>query len=94
MIRQIVLKDHDPNASVPDFIVRNVRDPDYSEAWTEGLSVYHNPRATHQIEMEWFPNAAHHFLQEDGNIVSYVPEYFPMGGITAFTHVDDRKEAG
>jgi hypothetical protein len=61
-----------------------VRDPNYFESWTEGLSVYHNPRATHPIKMEWFENSAHHLLNEEGFIVSYVPEYFPMGGVTVF----------
>jgi hypothetical protein len=34
--------------------------------------------------MGWFENSAHHLLNEEGFIVSYVPEYFPMGGVTVF----------
>jgi hypothetical protein len=34
--------------------------------------------------MGWFENSAHHLLNEEGFIVSYVPEYFPMGDVTVF----------
>lgn len=43
ILQKVLLKDRDPDASGPIPIEEDVRDGDYSEGWTERLSVYHNP---------------------------------------------------
>lgn len=70
MIRSGTIWNPDPDAAEPiPFSVR-VDDPDYDEAWTEGLDVFHNPHAAIPLNPEHFPSAVHHFLQPDGNINS------------------------
>jgi hypothetical protein len=82
LIRKGVRKDHNPDASEPTPFTIDVRDPNYSETWVEGLSVYHNPRALLPLDPDLFPGSAHHFIREDGMIDSYTPEYFPMASVT------------
>lgn len=82
LIRRGFLKNHDPDASEPTPFAINVRSANYSETWVEGLNVYHNPRARISLDPNCFPGAAHHFIQKDGMLMSFVPEYFPMSSIT------------
>jgi hypothetical protein len=61
--------------------VSAVHSPDYSETWCEGLSVYHNPKATHPFPEEALPAAAHHY-RRDGQIFSRNPPFYPIGSHT------------
>jgi len=70
MIRHGTVWNPDPDAALPIPFARRVDDPAYSEAWTEGLDVFHNPRAAIPLNPEHFPGAVHHFLQADGNVNS------------------------
>lgn len=72
---------YDPNAALPDRFLFEV-DEQYIESWGEGISVFHNPNAKHPIPREMFPGVAHHYMQEDGQIVSFLPEFHPYGGLT------------
>ncbi len=89
IIRDIAFQDPDPDAWEPIRVSVNIRNPEYSEYWSEGLNVYHNPRAMHPIDRECFPNAAHHYIQDDGMLETYLPEFFPMSSSTR-TIVPDR----
>lgn len=81
MIREGACHDHDPNASLPKTF-RYVVDESCNETWGEGLSMYHNPNARHQVPEELFPSIAHHrFI--DGQIVSHLPDFHPY---TSFTY--------
>lgn len=80
LIREGAYHDHDPNASVPKRFIYKV-DSSSFETWSEGVSVYHNPRAIHPIDPILFPSAAHHKL-EDGQIISNNPDFFPYFSIT------------
>ena len=55
-----------------------VGSPEYSETWIEGLSVYHNPNAIVSLNPDLLPGAAHHFLNEDGTLTTFLPEWHPM----------------
>lgn len=70
MIRHGTLWNPDPNAAKPIPFVQRVDDPAYVETWTEGLDVFHNPRAVIPLNPNHFPDAVHHFLEDDGNINS------------------------
>jgi hypothetical protein len=72
---------HDPNASKPDFFQYEV-DESSQETWKEGLNLYHNPRAKFPLDPELFPGIAHHFLEESGNVVSYLPDFHPYSSIS------------
>jgi ribosomal protein L30/L7E len=67
----------------PEPFVHKVHDPGYAESWTEGMVVLHNPRARIKLPMEMIPGASHDFLQSDGRIMSYSPEFHPLSSQTA-----------
>lgn len=74
----------DPNASSPNIFHYEVTEQS-TETWAEGLNLFHNPRAKIPINPDIFPTIAHHFLKEDGNIESWMPEFHPYASVT--THV-------
>lgn len=82
LIREGTYVDHDPNATEPKAFRQIVNAPDYKEVWSEGLDVFHNPRALIPLEPSLLPGAAHHFLQDDGNVVSYTSDWHPLGSVT------------
>jgi len=72
---------NDPNASKPNGFHYEVTE-NFLETWAEGMDLYHNPNAKIPIDPELFPSIAHHFLQEDGMILSCMPEFHPYASIT------------
>jgi hypothetical protein len=72
--------DHNPNAHLPLPFKYEV-DETCSETWAEGLSMFHNPSATHPVPEELFPSIAHHRFK-DGQIVSSLPEFHPYASQT------------
>ena len=76
----------DPNATKPRPFRYDVNASGQRETWTEGLDVFHNPRAKHPIEPEILPNAAHHWLLKDGQMQSLIPPFHPLASVT-YTNV-------
>lgn len=74
----------DPNAVAPKYRRLNVRDPGYAERWSEGISIFHNPKALKPLDPDLFPGAAHHWLTEDNKLYSEMPDDFPLA---SFTHL-------
>lgn len=60
----------DPTADEPLLRYSKVLPGEYEEFWGDGINIYHNPYAEKPLELDLFPNAAHHYLQ-DGQIVTY-----------------------
>lgn len=81
-IREGTMVNHDANATLPKFFRVLVNSDGYEETWVEGLSVLHNPHALIPLDPDMLPGAAHLFLQEDGNVISHTPDFFPFGSIT------------
>jgi hypothetical protein len=75
MIRIGTRHDFDPNASEPIHFSAEVEPRKYSESWTEGVQVFHNPRALRPIPPGVFEGCAHHFLR-DGKRVAMLPDGF------------------
>lgn len=74
--------DPDPNAAEPLKFAMEV-DGDYKETWSEGLEVYHNPRARHPLDPDHFPSAVHHQLQRDGMMsTKWDGGFHPLASIT------------
>lgn len=67
---------------IPQDFAHEVHSPEYFETWCEGLSVYHNPRANYPLSPDSIPGAAHHF-NRDGRILSRLPQFHPIGSLTA-----------
>jgi hypothetical protein len=45
-------------------------------------TLYHNPNAAHPMHPAMLPEAAHHWLREDGQLESRVPEWQPFASVT------------
>ena len=73
---------HDPNATMPKYFRVIVNSEGYEESWVEGLTVIHNPNAIIPLNPDLFPGACHLFLAEDGQIVSWTPDFSPFGSVT------------
>ncbi|HQV12952.1 MAG TPA: hypothetical protein PKW52_16555, partial [Nitrospira sp.] len=82
MIRRGFVTDLDPNASVPKPFAAEVSSPGYHETWIEGMDVYHNPNALRPLIPEMLPGAAHHFIEGDGQLRSFVPDWQPLSSTT------------
>ena len=84
MLREGTAANPDPNSEFPTVFMHDVNSPHYSETWMEGMDVFHNPNAVHPLDPVMLPGAAHHRLQEDGQLVSLLPKWQPFG---SFTHI-------
>ena len=87
LIRTGTAANPDPNSEMPAVFVREVNAPDYGETWMEGMDVFHNPRALHPLHPDMLPGAAHHWLRDDGQLESRVPQWQPFASTTQiFVH--------
>jgi hypothetical protein len=82
LVREGTAADPDPNSEQPTVFIHDVNSPDYRETWMEGMDVYHNPNAAHPMHPAMLPGAAHHWLREDGQLESRVPEWQPFASVT------------
>lgn len=82
MVREGTVANPDPNSEVPQVFVHDVNSPDYRETWIEGMDVFHNPNALHPLDLRMLPGAAHHRLDEEGQLVSLLPRWQPFGSVT------------
>ena len=92
LIRKGFAMNHAPDSANPNEFRYIVRPPEYCETWSEGLDVYHNPRAIHPLNPEMLPTAAHHWLLEDGQMKSLVPEFHPLSSMTFISVGEDEVE--
>lgn len=83
MLRAGVALDPNPNAAVPQQFSHEVND-DYHETWSEGLDIFHNPRALYPLDPRHFPTAMHHTLEIDGQVstLRLVDNFHPLASIT------------
>ena len=81
MFRMGARHHHDKNASLPISFFHEVSPGVTKESWSEGLSMFHNPRALHPVPPDMFPGIAHHFF-EDGQIKSVLPEFHVYNSFT------------
>lgn len=72
---------HDANAVLPSPFMLEIEQGKATEAWAEGLSMFHNPKALRPVDPEMFPGIAHHFF-ENGQIRSWLPEFHPYSSFT------------
>lgn len=93
-IRLISCWNPDPYSSEVINFMLNIHDADYEETWSEGMNVYHNPRAVMPLPDYYLPAAVHHRLK--GNLISSKgPVYRPMSSITEYgITTADRKKTG
>lgn len=81
-VRNGTMVDHNPNTIHPKFFRVIVNAAGYEETWIEGLNVYHNPNAKIPLPMEMLTGAAHHFIDENGQMTSFTPDFHPFASTT------------
>lgn len=73
------MKRNDSNLEAPaPTPFKEIVGPCSSETWVEGMVVLHNPNARIPLDPDLVPGAAHEFLQEDGSIMSLLPDFHPF----------------
>lgn len=55
-------------------------DEDGNETWSQGMNLFHNPKALYKIKKELFPEIAHHEFVK-GEVLSYIPDFHPYSSI-------------
>lgn len=63
MYRIVSVYNPDPNASKPNVFQYWVTEEN-SEPWSEGVTIFHNPNAKYPLPADFFPGAAHCYLQD------------------------------
>jgi hypothetical protein len=81
MVRIGTCYDHTPNSPAPSVFHYNLEDPDTPvETWSQGLEIYHNPRAITPLPLAFLKIAYHY---HDGErLHSYLPDFHPYGSRT------------
>jgi len=75
MIRVGTKPNPDQNSTEPIHFTSDVEPGKYSESWTEGVQIFHNPRAALPMPPGVFERCVHHFLR-DGRRLHFMPEIF------------------
>lgn len=91
IMRSGVRHDHNPNATLPKPFLHVVTQGSVTETWAEGLSMFHNPSATHRVDPAMFPGIAHHFMV-NGGIKSVLPDFHPYSSFTWNIMARDKEE--
>lgn len=81
-VREGTAVNHDPNSINRKGFRVIVNSAGYEEQWIEGANIYHNPKALHPLPEDWFPDAAHHHLLPDGQMLSTTPFFHPFDSRT------------
>ncbi|MGE0441232.1 MAG: glycosaminoglycan attachment protein [Gemmatimonadales bacterium] len=77
LIRRGLRYDHSPNTATPQPFAYTVgSDVAPPERWGQGLSVFHNPRASRPLPLGLLPCAYHY--EEGGRLRSFLPEFHPL----------------
>ena len=68
-----------------------VEPPGYSETWSEGIYIFHNPKAKYPMTPDLFPEASHMFLI-DGQYAISVPDRFPIWSKTIILSTEQKTQ--
>lgn len=68
-----------------------VESPGYSETWSEGIYIFHNPRAKYPLAPELFPDAGHVFLA-NGQYAITVSDRFPTWSKTIILSAEQKTQ--
>jgi len=94
LVRQGLRPNPDSNASQAIPFQALVNADDYEEFWCEGLEVFHNPNAKIPLDPRALPDATHHYLKPDGQVLSESMDLDPISSKTLiFTGADTQAVA-
>jgi hypothetical protein len=60
-----------------------------TETWSEGVSIFHNPKAKYPVDEMLFSRAGHHHFR-DGVIMSHLPDFCPIYSVTQIVTIKDK----
>lgn len=89
MIRNVMCYDPNPNASKPILLSYEVSEKN-SEAWGEGITIFHNPNALIPLPQDFFETVTQSYF-EDGYIKSDMPNPHVYSSFTAIIVPEDEK---
>jgi hypothetical protein len=89
--RGLARGERNPDNPMPVPFVHKVYEAGYSETWVEGMVVLHNPNARIPLHPDMIPGASHEFLQDDGHIMSLIPDFHPYISETLILVPEKRK---
>ena len=78
LIREGFSMNHAPDSDYPNKFRYIVKPPEYCETWSEGLNIYHNPRAIHPVNPEMLPAAAHPLVTRKRANKKPYPRFTPL----------------
>lgn len=73
--------DHSEGSLEPADFAIEIEEGKCTEIWSQGVSIFHNPNAKIALQEHLFPTVGHHYFV-DGQLVSYLPDFFPLSSIT------------
>lgn len=88
MIRKVMCYNPDDNASLPIELTYKVSE-DNSEAWGEGITIFHNPNALIPLPFDYFESVTQEYF-EDEYIKSYMPNPHVYSSITNIFAIRDK----
>ncbi|HLT65699.1 MAG TPA: hypothetical protein VKZ80_05030 [Flavobacterium sp.] len=81
LIRSVTFHNHEEGAMMP-IVYEYIVDEKYSENWSEGTSIFHNPNAKIPLDPNLFDdNIAQHFWEND-KIRSFIPQFHAYQNLT------------
>ena len=90
MIRDGLCYNPEENSNIPLRFKYIVGDPNFPEAWGQGISVFHNPNAKHPVAFEIFEDVQH-LKFKNGLIANYTPLFFPISSITLIFELTNKE---
>lgn len=89
LIRHGYLFNPDPKAFEPIPFAVDVDSPDYEESWSDSIMMYHNPKAKHPVNPDWFSTISHTWLDEqEDEFRGYHQPYDVLSSITVTLSAD------
>jgi len=82
MIRRGFLYNPDPAAIHPIPFSKDLDDPDYEESWSDGLIMFHNPKAKYPVDPDAFSDISHIFYSEEKGFYGFHQPYDVLGSLT------------
>jgi hypothetical protein len=94
MIRRGFLYNPEPGAVYPIPFAKDLDDDDYEESWSDGLIMFHNPRAGSPVNPDHFADISHILYSDDDGFVGIHQPYDVLGSITVVISPQEEGPSG
>jgi len=83
MIREGTLRNPEPDSTESLPFVVSVNNYNYHESWSEGMIMFHNPKAKHPIQWDLFPTINHITFDENEGFKGHFNPYDIVSSVTS-----------